>query len=74
VAFDPNDRLIDVSEVAEILGVHRITIHKWISSTDKRRRPEFPQPIRTMGQRLKWRRSAIHKFIESHEQRSRGAA
>lgn len=74
MAIDPNDRLIGVNEVATILDVHPMTIHKKIGRINPRRYdPDFPQPIRTMGQRLKWRLSVIHRYIAMHERKARAA-
>jgi predicted DNA-binding transcriptional regulator AlpA len=67
MAIDPNDRLVGVEEVAQILGVHPVTIFHKIGKNPKRRDERFPEPIRSLGRRLRWRLSTIHKYIALHE-------
>lgn len=60
------DRLIGTAELATLLGCHEVTIYKKIGSTH-RHDPSFPQPIRGIGQRLKWWESKILAYIDSRE-------
>ena len=60
------DRLIGTAELATLLGCHEVTIYKWIGHT-RYCDPNFPQPIRGLGQRLKWWESKVLAYIASCE-------
>jgi predicted DNA-binding transcriptional regulator AlpA len=57
---DPDDHLIGAIEVARILNVHPITIHRHCL-----KQPEFPRPIRVGGNRLSWWHSDIVEYINA---------
>jgi predicted DNA-binding transcriptional regulator AlpA len=62
------DRLIGTAELARLLGCHPVTLYKKLASdpeTGEARDPEFPQPIRGIGHRLKWRLSTARAYIEA---------
>lgn len=50
--MDQNE-LLGITEVAEVLGIHRDTLAEW------RRRPGFPIPDVQLGTSPGWRRSRI---------------
>lgn len=54
-----DDHLIGSIEVARILGVHPVTVHRYLV-----KRSDFPPHVRIGGNRLSWWRSDIIAFIE----------
>ena len=53
------ERLIRVTEVAEILGVCKATIWNWLHSN-----PHFPKPKKLTNQITVWKLSEINKYID----------
>jgi excisionase family DNA binding protein len=54
-----NNRWLSVDEVAEYLGVKRFTVYKWVK--------RYNLPAHKIGRLLKFRRSEIDEWVESHE-------
>jgi predicted DNA-binding transcriptional regulator AlpA len=50
--------LVDVPEIAKLLGVHRRTAFRYVQ------RPEFPAPVVAVRGKRMWRRSAVIKWAE----------
>ena len=64
------DRLIGTAELAHLLGCHEVTVYKKLGrdpETGELRDPNFPQPMRGIGHRLKWWLSAARTYIEQAE-------
>jgi predicted DNA-binding transcriptional regulator AlpA len=55
-----NDRLVGIKEAAEILGVAPGTLRNWHVLE------KGPRPIK-ISNRLKWRLSALHRYIQMCE-------
>ena len=53
------DDLMNRTEVAELFGVHRDTILKWVSAGD------MPEPIRIRRRNLRWRRGDLTVWIKA---------
>jgi predicted DNA-binding transcriptional regulator AlpA len=64
-----DDYLIGGVEVARILNVHPVTVHRHLVS-----REDFPRPHRIGGNRLSWWRSEILAFVESRRDQPHGQA
>jgi predicted DNA-binding transcriptional regulator AlpA len=63
---EDEDRLIGTSEFSRLLDCHEVTIYKKLSrdpETGELHDPDFPQPIRGLGRRLKWWLSQAHAYI-----------
>jgi predicted DNA-binding transcriptional regulator AlpA len=61
----PLPDLITAEEIAEMFGVHIVTIRRWTASG------WLPQPLRLgpAGRWLRWRRETITKFLRETEGR-----
>ena len=67
---DEEDRLIGTAEFARLLSIHPVTIYKKLGrdkETGKPRDPDFPQPIRGLGNQLKWWLSHAHAYIAASQ-------
>jgi len=53
-----DDRLLNLSELAEFLGVARSTIYRWIDCG------KLPQPFDLGDSAVRWRKSEIEKWLE----------
>lgn len=57
-----DDRLIDIEEVSNIVGMKRSAIYNRVRSG------EMPSPIRLSGRCTRWKLSQVHAWIESKVQ------
>lgn len=55
--LDPIERLIDLDEVLERLGISEKTLRRWIAAN------EFPKPLRVAG-KPRWRARVFNRFVE----------
>jgi predicted DNA-binding transcriptional regulator AlpA len=65
---ETEDRLIGTAEIARLFGMHPVTVYKKIGhdpETGEPRDPNFPQPIRGLGPRLKWWLSVALAYIQT---------
>ncbi len=56
-------KLIRVDKVAEILGVSKATIYRWIKEN-----PDFPRPVKLGKQTTAYITSEIEAFIKTNQQ------
>jgi excisionase family DNA binding protein len=61
---------VTAEEVAELLGVHVHTVRRWAAEN------WLPAPLRLgpAGRWLRWRRSAIERFLQQQEERDAPSA
>jgi len=52
-----SERLIDIKEVADITGLKRATIYKWIKES------KFPKPLKLGEKASRWKLSSIMDWI-----------
>lgn len=56
------DRGLNQAEVAQLLGLHRVTVNR-LTKTD----PTFPRPARFGAKTLRWRRSEIEAWFDARQ-------
>lgn len=63
-AYAPPDRLIDIKEVQNLLGVGPSSIYAWT------REGKLPAPIKLGSRCTRWKASAIRDFIAAQGQQT----
>jgi len=60
------DRIIRRSELAETLGVSKVTVWRMA------RRGELPRPLQISANVVGWRQSTVEKWLDAREAEARG--
>ena len=58
-ADNSTDRLIPVREAAQLCGISRATIYRWVAEN------RFPSPVRIGGRAVRWRINEVTDWIAS---------
>lgn len=58
---NPVVRLLSAPEVMDTIGCSRMTLHRWVAAGD------FPGPIRTGPNSVRWRADEVQRWIDSRE-------
>jgi excisionase family DNA binding protein len=61
-------KLVSVAEVAEIIGVSKITVRRWVKAGS------FPPGIRCGRRLIRWNLDTVQAWLNTQEQLSQGTS